>query len=97
MIPSPTKPWAMFIYPALSLKSKCFTWIRGGLFTSSYAYSGRYQRWAIDLMELTIWVISDRAQVLFPMLRECLSHHPQLLAMTLQISTELFAEEERST
>ncbi|MBD2597094.1 hypothetical protein H6G74_22605 [Nostoc spongiaeforme FACHB-130] len=79
MIPSPTKPWAMFMYPALSLKSKCFTWMDGGLFTSSYAYPGRYP--------------------LFPLLRECLSHYSQLLAMTCnqQYNTELFAEEERST
>ncbi|MCC5639715.1 anthranilate synthase [Nostoc sp. CHAB 5844] len=66
---------------------------RGGLFTSSYEYPGRYKRWAIGFINpplelttreraFTLSALNDRGQVLLPLLWQRLSRNPQLLAIT---------------
>ena len=89
---------------------------RGGLLTSSYEYPGRYKRWAIGFVNpplelttrensFTLKALSDRGNVLLPLLLERLSQSEQLqevisnkdnITGTVKKTQQLFAEEERS-
>jgi anthranilate synthase len=89
---------------------------RGGLLNSSYEYPGRYKRWAIGFVNpplelttreksFTITALSDRGDVLLPLLQERLSIHPQLQEVNFHRNTitglikstqQFFVEEERS-